>query len=154
MIKWGALVVLLIGAYATGYHQRDVSAERAALLIETQAKQEVIVQQNKVAAYEGALTIIANNAEVQSAKDKEVRERQLDSYRDAIAKLGGLHDPGVPPSDSTPTTSASSNTAASCRDELSAEATGFLLDQANRADQVVDQYLLCQKYVEQITKEK
>jgi len=137
-VKPAALAVGLLAAAYGGYHYRDVVAER-------DTAQFVIQAQETARAYTEQLQGIANIIEEQSYASEKKHDRELAYYRNLVERSGGLYDNGATGGATTPSTGNNQTTASGPR--LSAEATGFLLDQANKADRVVDQYLQCQKYI-------
>ena len=140
-VKPAAIVLAFTAAAYGGYHYRDVVAQRDTLKFQTAA-------QAKEADYTAQLQNIANQVETTAYANQQKHNKELADYRNTIKLLGGLYDTGA--SNSTPAGSTTSNSTATSGNRLSDEAAGFLLEQANLADQVVDQYLTCQKYVQKI----
>lgn len=135
------LICLLLGAdFYAGYHLRDISAVR-------QQEEFTIQAQKQAAVYTAQSQALANQAEEQNAASQKKHNDELAYYRALVAKRGGLYD--THSTTSRPTTGNPGSTESTpSANRLSEEATGFLLDLTNKADQVVDQYLTCQKYVE------
>ena len=146
-LKYLAVILSALGLVYSGYHYRDIKAENEIQEIRLDAQTIFIQTQKIVKAYEQGLQGMANKLEEQSYENKIKRDNELQYYRNLIAQSGGLYDPYGQTGDSTTTGSSSNNQTTASGPRLSAEATGFLLDQANKADRVVDQYLQCQKYI-------
>jgi len=155
------LGVALAGSCYGGYHARGIIADRDALKVEAQRQEEVIQANRIVDAYQQGIQNMANQLEEQSYANQAKRDKELSYYRSLAAQSGGLHDNGSQTSNSQDTATPGSNQATTGGTELSAnpdrplskEATEFLLNQANLADRVVDQYEQCQKYVESLSGE-
>jgi len=116
-----------------------------------------IAAQKQAAVYTEKAQAIANQVEVQNAVNEKKHSDELAYYGGLIAQHGGLYDlhsttsrkvtPGAP---GTSTATSGNGVPAASSGLLSEEATTFLLNQANLADQVVDQYLTCQKYIKDL----
>lgn len=140
-VKPVVCIVALLGAAYSGYHYRDIVAQRDTLKFQ-------IAAQEKAKVYTEQLQSIASLVEKQSYENQKKHDAELAYYRDLVKQHGGLYDNGSTSSTNTPSTGG--NQASPSGTRLSEEASGFLLEQANKADRVVDQYLQCQKYVESI----
>ena len=149
--KIGVALVLLVTAFSAGFYARGVIAERDMLKMQNEYQQEVITQQKKVKAYEGMLQSIANQVEKQSYENQKKHDRELAYYRNLVKQSGGLFDNAIQADDSQTTGTPGDNQTTTSGRPLSREAVEFLLQQANKADRVVDQYLQCQQYVFSIT---
>jgi len=152
-IKPAALAIGLLTAAYGGYHYRDVVADRDSAEVQAQARLIYIESQKKVEAYQQALQGMANKLEEQSYENQKKRDSELVYYRNLVEQLGGLYDSGTATGDSPATGNPSSTQATPGGTGLSAEATAFLLNLANQADRVTDQYLQCQQYVLSITEQ-
>lgn len=144
-----SILAIVICAFCSGYYIRDLSATKEILELKNKAQAEIIIQQNKDAENQRQLQSIANQVEKQSYEANKKHQQELTYYRNIINQSGGLYDYGTTFSNSSPSTG--SNQTGTSGKELSRESTEFLFQQANKADQVVDQFLQCQKYVNTIT---
>ena len=131
---------LLVAAYG-GYHYRDVVAQRDTLKFQVEA-------QETAKNYTAQLVSISNMLEKEAIANEKKHDDEIEYYRSLVEQSGGLFDYGSP--SSSPTGGASSNTTTPSGTRLSEAASGFLLEEANKADRVVDQFLTCQKYVREL----
>lgn len=149
-----ALIVAVLGAcFTAGWKTRDYKAQAQLAAVEEARQKAVETYDAHVLAYANTVSTIVSDTEIQNAKNTEQRAKDLAHYRALVRAAGGLRDPGTSVSGCAApvpgANSGGSDQAASGR-PLSAEASDFLLQQANLADQVVDQYLLCQAYVQDL----
>jgi hypothetical protein len=164
MTIWIKLIIFLaIIAVASGtaWHLRGIEADRDIGVLKQQVQGEIIKQQDLVAKYTQTLQIVANGVEEQTNVDTKKHNAEIAYYKQLVNQSGGLYDNGtsVRKGDSaTAGNSGSDNPTSSGTGlpeivdrPLSEENTAFLLDQANKADRVVDQYLTCQQYVKKLT---
>jgi len=144
------LLVFVFGAGSvSGYKVRGVMADAE----KSKQLEALVVQRQEVAKQKQTLQALAHDVEEQNNADTKKHEKELNHYRALVKQLGGLYDKqGVPtPSGGATPGGTISDTPAPSWTRLSEEATGFLLDQASKADRVVDQYKMCQKYVKDVT---
>lgn len=140
-VKPALLGVALLAAAYSGYHYRDLRAQRDTLKFQVEA-------QETAKNYTAQLVSISNMLEKEAIANEKKHDAELEYYRDLVEQSGGLFDNGAT---SSPTTGgASNNTGTPSGTKLSEGAAAFLLEQANKADRVVDQYLTCQKYAREI----
>ncbi len=140
-VKPALLGVALLAATYGGYHYRDVVAQRDTL------KFQVEVQET-AKNYTAQLVSISNMLEKEAIANEKKHDDEIEYYRTFVEQSGGLYDNGAPSSSTTG--GASNNTGTPGGARLSDTATAFLLEQANLADRVVDQFLTCQKYVREV----
>lgn len=146
------LAVLIVG-YSAGWSQRGTKADNELLTIQNQQQAVIVQYQKEVAQTKQTLQGFANKVEEQNNANKKKRESELDKYRNLVKQHGGLYDNNTVPPTRNDTTAgdSSSTTTGTGRTRLSEELSRFLLDQANKADQVVDQDKLCLGYIKKLT---
>ena len=140
-VKPALLGVALLAAAYGGYHYRDVVAQRDTLKFQVEA-------QETAKNYTAQLVSISNMLEKEAIANEKKHDDEIEYYRSLVEQSGGLFDYGAPSSSTTGGTS--SDTTAPSGARLSDAATAFLLEEANKADRVVSQFLTCQKYVQEI----
>ena len=148
------VLIVFAAGLSSGYKLRDITADNEMLTLRNQQLVEVVKQQQEVIQVRQTLQTFANKVEEQNNADKQKRDKEIKHYSDVIKQLGGLYDhaEAVPPiGGGNPASSTPGDTPAPGGTRLSDKAAGFLLEEANAADQVVDQYLGCQQYVKDIT---
>lgn len=141
---FGTAIGLALGGVFIGYKLNSTKVSELKYTYAVKA----LKQQALVADHVKNLQTEANKVEKQSHETKKKHEQELVYYSNLVKSLGGLHDSGSPASNNNSLAGSTNQpTGTTSGTELSAGATEFLLNQANRADQVVDQYLSCQRYL-------
>lgn len=147
-----AFVFVLAASYVAGYHNRGVIAERDEALLQKTMQQAIIQQQEKVATVERTLAQIVNTTEKAAYANNAKHDKELVTYKRIIDQYGGLFDNFTTgPSNNETAPSTSGDTGGTSGARLSEAASGFLLEEANKADRVVDQYRTCQQYIQSLT---
>lgn len=145
---------LLIASAYGGYSYRGIQVNELKLnaVVLEQQRAEIAL------SYTQAMQDIANQTEKQNYENQKKHNSELAYYRSLVDKSGGLYDHPSVSSNSGVARGTNGNKAATSGDglseevtePLSKETTDFLLEQANLADQVVDQFLTCQQYVHNV----
>lgn len=149
-----AIVAMVVGlmlgtAYITSNYKDGQYAEIQLEVATEQAKQLKIAT-DKVRASELKIANLQTELEGSYGKENDRINEVLGHYTGLINDGFRLRDQKrfankpVPADGSTRTTISSDQS--TCSDELSAEATRFLLSFATDADKVVNQLVICQKY--------
>lgn len=157
----GSVVGLTREYYVTKYeseinqlvtaHQKVIDKfEKEGIELVSKKQEEIIAKQNEINELNERLR--KENGEA----NKRI-QALLNRYRDLVNSGYRLQDPG-PRSDSSGDSSGSNpgtstgNPSTAGKRELSAEASRFLLQFGAEADQVVEQYKMCQQYVIEVRK--
>lgn len=149
------LSLMLGSVYFTAEYKDGQYAQEKVVLAEKNAralKEEIA----KVRAKEQEVANLQTQLEGSYAKENERVNEVLLHYTDLINDGFRLRDQRKfakrPASDNGSAVTTNSSNPASCSDELSAEATRFLLGLATDADKVVNQLLTCQTYAVKLHK--
>ncbi len=143
------------GAYLTNKYKNMIFSQQI-IDQERQANELLAQEKEKALNIERGLAQERDRLEIEYAKNNQ-KIRTLNSrYNDAVNAGKRLRDPNSRacsedrlPSNSGPTSQPNERSGAGV---LSAEASRFLLNEASRADQVVNDLALCKAWVKQVKK--
>lgn len=144
------LVILVLGTVYLSFDYKDAKFAEVQLEVATEQARILKIETNKVRANEQTITNLQTQLEGSYDKENARVNEVLVLYTGLINDGFRLRDPKRPTcrpvsSDGSTASSDSSNQSTSSG-ELSAEATGFLLNFAADADKVVNQFKICKKY--------
>lgn len=145
-----ALGCVLLGAAYGGYSYRGIEVSELKLnaLVLEQQREEVAL------SYSNSMQDIATQTEKRNYENQKKHNHELTYYRNLVNQSGGLFDYSESTNSSATAPSSTGTSATPSGARLSEAASSFLLEEANRADQVVSQYLECQKYVQELSNSK
>jgi len=144
------LAILVLGTVYLSFDYKDAKFAEIQLEIATEQAKQLKIATDKVRANEQTITNLQTQLEGSYDKENARVNEVLGHYTSLINDGFRLRDNrgiicrSVPSNGSTATSDSSNQSASS--GELSAEATGFLLNFAADADKVVNQFKICKKY--------